>query len=120
MKLGRESEYAVEGLLALAKRPLGTTILLHDIAVPGKIPESFLAKIFQKLTRTGVIQSSRGAVRGYALARRAKDIKVKDVFLAIEGRNCSTAVFFGVIDVPTLIPVQCISAESAFGSRSSK
>ena len=85
MKLGRESEYAVEGLLALAKKPLGTTMLLRDIAVSGKIPESFLSKIFQKLTRAGVLQSSRGAVRGYALARRAKEIKVKDIFLAIEG-----------------------------------
>ncbi len=85
MKLGRESEYALEGLLALAKKPFGTTMLLRDIAVSGKIPESFLSKIFQKLARAGVLQSSRGAVRGYALARRAKDIKVKDVFLAIEG-----------------------------------
>ncbi len=85
MKLGRESEYAVKGLLALAKKPFGTTMLLRDIAVSGKIPESFLSKIFQKLARAGVLQSSRGAVRGYALARRAKDIKVKDVFLAIEG-----------------------------------
>ena len=85
MKLGRESEYAVEGLLALAKKPFGATMLLRDIAVSGKIPESFLAKIFQKLARAGVLQSSRGAVRGYALARLAKDIKVKDVFLAIEG-----------------------------------
>jgi DNA-binding IscR family transcriptional regulator len=32
-----------------------------------------------------VLQSSRGAVRGYALARRPKDIKVKEIFLAIEG-----------------------------------
>jgi Rrf2 family transcriptional regulator, iron-sulfur cluster assembly transcription factor len=85
MKLGRESDYAVQGLLALAKKPFGTTMLLRDIAVSGKIPESFLSKIFQKLARAGVLQSSRGAVRGYALARRAKDIKVKDVFLAIEG-----------------------------------
>jgi Rrf2 family protein len=85
MKLGRESDYAIKGLLALAKKPFGATMLLRDIAGSGKIPESFLAKIFQKLTRAGVLQSSRGAVRGYALARRAKDIKIKDVFLAIEG-----------------------------------
>ncbi len=85
MKLARESEYALGGLLALAKKPFGTTMLLRDIAVSAKIPESFLSKIFQKLARAGVLQSSRGAVRGYALARRTKDIKVKDVFLAIEG-----------------------------------
>jgi Rrf2 family protein len=87
MKLGRESEYAIEGLLALAKKPLGTTMLLRDIAVSGKTPESFLSKIFQKLARAGVLQSSRGAIRGYSLARRAKDIKLKEIFLAVEGAN---------------------------------
>lgn len=85
MKLGRESLYAVEGLLTLSKEPLGVTMLLRDIAVSAKVPETFLAKIFQKLARAGVLQSSRGAIRGYALARRPKDIKVKDIFLAIEG-----------------------------------
>ena len=87
MKLGRESQYAIEGLLALAKRRFGVTMLLRDIAVLGKVPESFLSKIFQKLTRAGVLQSSRGAIRGYALARRAKDIKIKEIFLAIEGAD---------------------------------
>jgi Rrf2 family protein len=85
MKLGRESEYAIEGLLALAKKPSGTTALLRDIAVAGKIPASFLSKIFQKLARAGVLHSSRGAIRGYSLARRPKDIKAKEIFLAIEG-----------------------------------
>jgi Rrf2 family protein len=87
MKLGRESEYAIEGLLALAKKPSGATVLVRDIAVAGKIPASFLSKIFQKLARAGVLQSSRGAIRGYSLARRAKDIKVKEIFLAIEGAD---------------------------------
>ncbi|MGE5306913.1 MAG: RrF2 family transcriptional regulator [Alphaproteobacteria bacterium] len=87
MKLGRESEYAIEGLLALAKKPLGTTVLLRDVAVAGKIPASFLSKIFQKLARAGILKSSRGAIRGYSLARRAKDIRVKEIFLAIEGAD---------------------------------
>lgn len=85
MKLGRESLYAVEGLLALGKKPFGATMLLRDVALSGKVPETFLAKIFQKLARAGVLQSSRGAIRGYALARRPRDIKVKEIFLAVEG-----------------------------------
>ncbi len=85
MKLGRESAYAIEGLLVLAKKPAGTMMLLRDIAKSGRVPQSFLAKTFQKLTRSGVVASSRGATRGYALARRPKQINVKDVFLAVEG-----------------------------------
>src|SRR3972149_5775469 len=64
MKLGRESAYAIEGLLVLSKKPLGTAMLLRDIAASRGVPRSFLAKIFQKLTRSGIVSSSRGAIRG--------------------------------------------------------
>ena len=85
MKLSRESAYGIEGLLALAAKPPGTTMLLSDIAATRGLPRSFLAKTFQKLTRHGVICSFRGAVRGYALARPPKKIKLKEILLAIEG-----------------------------------
>lgn len=85
MKLGRESLYAIEGLFALAAKPLGTVMLLRDIAKARRVPQTFLAKIFQKLNRAGIVTSSRGAVRGYALIRRPKDIKLKEILLAVEG-----------------------------------
>ena len=87
MKLGRESAYAIEGLLALAARPSGSVMLLRDIAQARKVPESFLAKIFQKLARAGIVDSSRGRVRGYALARRPRQIRVKEIVLAVEGAD---------------------------------
>jgi len=85
MKLGRESAYAIEGLLVLAARPVGAPMILGDIADARGVPQSFLAKIFQKLARSGIVLSSRGAIRGYALARPPKQIKVKEIVLAIEG-----------------------------------
>jgi len=85
MRIGRESAYAIEGLLALAAKPRGTVMLLRDIAGSRDVPRTFLAKIFQKLVRSGIVVSSRGAVRGYALARRKSDINVKEIFIAIEG-----------------------------------
>jgi Rrf2 family iron-sulfur cluster assembly transcriptional regulator len=88
MKLGKESRYAIEGLVVLAKTPFGTTMQLRDIAEAGGVPQNFLAKIFQKLKRANIVASSRGAVRGYALARRSKAINVKDILLAVEG--CDT------------------------------
>ena len=87
MKLGKESRYAIEGLVVLARTPFGTTMQLRDIADAGGVPQNFLAKIFQKLKRANIVASSRGAVRGYALARRAKEINVKDVLLAVEGSD---------------------------------
>ena len=87
MKLGRESAYAIEGLLALAAKPFGSVMQLRDIAQTRHVPQSFLAKIFQKLARGGVVNSSRGRVRGYALARRPREIRVKEIILAVEGAD---------------------------------
>ena len=62
-------------------------MLARDVAEAAGVPQHFLAKIFQKLARSGVLVSSRGAVRGYALARKPKDLKVKEILLAIEGSD---------------------------------
>lgn len=87
MKLGKESRYAIDGLLVLARKPLGTIMQLQDIADAAEAPANFLAKTFQKLNRANIVTSSRGAVRGYALARRPNAIKVKDIFVAVEGAD---------------------------------
>jgi Rrf2 family protein len=85
MKLNRESAYGIEGLLVLATMPAGTQMLLSDIAVSRGLPQSFLAKIFQKLAHQGLVRSFRGATRGYALARPAGEIKLGEILLATEG-----------------------------------
>ena len=87
MKLGKESRYAIEGLVVLAKKPFGTTMQLRDIAAAAGVPSNFLAKIFQKLGRASILVSSRGAVRGYAIARRPNAITMKDVVVAVEGSD---------------------------------
>ena len=53
MKIGREGAYAIEGLLALAAKPMGTVMILRDIADSRDMPQKFLAKIFHKLVRGG-------------------------------------------------------------------
>jgi Rrf2 family protein len=85
MKLARESRYAIEGLVVLAKEKSGAIMQLRDIAKAAGVPPNFLAKIFQKLHRANIVTSSRGAVRGYTLARRSNAIKMKAIILAIEG-----------------------------------
>jgi Rrf2 family iron-sulfur cluster assembly transcriptional regulator len=85
MKLNRESAYGIEGLLAMGKASPGEVMLLSDIAAKAGVPKTFLAKIYQKLTRYGIVRSFRGATRGYTLARPPQEIKLKDILLAIEG-----------------------------------
>jgi Rrf2 family protein len=60
-------------------------IPLADVADAEGLPQTFLAKTFQKLARHGMLVAHRGPGRGYALSRAAGDISVRDVLEAIEG-----------------------------------
>jgi Rrf2 family protein len=69
----------------LARFPEGHVASLHDIGQAQEIPESFLAKILQILVHAGLAVSQRGAHGGFALARPAEQITMRDVIEAVDG-----------------------------------
>lgn len=83
MRLTRESEYALEALLRLARQP-GPVVLEH-LAEETGAPRAFLAKAFQKLARHSIVHGSPGGERGYVLARPPGRISVREMLEAIEG-----------------------------------
>ena len=85
MHLTRESEYALRGLAFLASCPPGSIVSLGDIAEAQALPPTFLAKIFQKLTRHGLVSAQRGRGRGYLLTEPAASITLRQIFEAVEG-----------------------------------
>ena len=85
MNLTRESEYALKGMAWLAMRPPGDVVPLAEIAEVQKLPTTFLAKIFQKLARHGLLDADRGRGSGYMLRGEPSDIRVRDVLEAVEG-----------------------------------
>lgn len=87
MKLSRESRYALVGLSVLASKPPGTVVQLALLAEEAELPAPFLAKIFQRLTRHGILSSFRGRQRGYALARPPGEITVREILEAVDGQD---------------------------------
>jgi len=85
LQLTRGGEYAVRAMTYLARFPEGHVASLHDIGQAQDIPASFLAKILQSLVRSGLAVSQRGAHGGFALARPATDISMRDVIEAVDG-----------------------------------
>ena len=79
------SEYGIRGVIYLALRAPKRAMLISEIAEAQAIPESYLVKIFQGLTRQGILHSTRGVGGGFSLARRAKQITLKDIVMACEG-----------------------------------
>ena len=85
MRFTTSIEYAIHGLIYLAKVPMGTAVLISNIAEATRVSEASLRKVFQQLSRCGILISQRGARGGFRLARDSEQINLKDVVEAMDG-----------------------------------
>ncbi len=79
-------EYGLHCLLWLAESD-GKPLSSRDLADLQGISHSFLAKIFPKLEKAGIVHATGGVRGGYLLARAPEDISVLQIVDAIEGRK---------------------------------
>jgi Rrf2 family protein len=82
--LGSGVEYGLHCLLWLTGPQTGPASS-RDLAELQGVSTSFLAKIFPKLEKAGIVSASEGIRGGYRLARAPAQITVLDVVDAIEG-----------------------------------
>ncbi len=85
MELTRKGDYAVRGIVYLASQPPDKISLLSEIAAAVDVPQTFLAKIFQQFSKTGIVKSFRGTGGGFMLACPADEITLLQVVEAVEG-----------------------------------
>ncbi len=85
MQFTKAEEYGIKGVLFLAEKAKNSVTPLSEISEAKNIPEKFLAKIFQSLSRTGIVRSHRGVRGGFTLSRNPEEISIKEVLEAIQG-----------------------------------
>jgi len=85
MELTRKGDYAIRGIIYLASQPPNKISLLSEIAVAVDVPQTFLAKIFQQFSKTGIVKSFRGTGGGFLLAGPPESITLLQVVEAVEG-----------------------------------
>ena len=86
MKLSKSTELAIHGLYQLAvTRP--RQLLVSEMASAQQVSTSYLAKVFQKLARKGLVKSTRGKRGGFALARNPEEITIADIVRAVEAEE---------------------------------
>jgi Rrf2 family protein len=85
MQITKAAEYGVLGLVALARRPLGDVVMIDVICEEEDVPKSFMGKIFQSLTRAGMVRSARGSGGGFSLAKAPTEITALEIIEAVEG-----------------------------------
>ena len=91
LRLSKKADYALMAMTHLAVCPGDASASAREIAERYDIPVELLAKVLQRLVRSGLLVSHQGTRGGYRLSRRATTISVADVIEAIDGPVSVTA-----------------------------
>ncbi len=85
MRFTKAEDYGLYGVLYLAEQDNGRVVPLSEVSREQDVPEKFLAKIFQSLSKAGIVKSHRGVKGGFTLARAPEDITVRELVETIQG-----------------------------------
>ena len=86
MKISVKVDYACRVMAEMARLDgSGALAQIEQLARTEAVPANFLAQILGKLRTSGLIESRRGNLGGYKLARRPEEISLYDIMMAAEG-----------------------------------
>ena len=84
MKLTSKGRYAVMALVDLARFDSINPVSLRDISLRQGISLDYLEQIFSKLKKNEIVKSIRGTQGGYVLNKNPNDIKLTNIFNAVD------------------------------------
>ena len=85
LKLTTKGRYGLRAVIDLAMYAKKEPVSLSDVAERQNISISYLEQLVAKLKKAGIVQSTRGAQGGYALAKAPEEISVGEILRALEG-----------------------------------
>jgi Rrf2 family protein len=94
MQFTKAEEYGIIGMIHLARQPRGAVVSLGEISRAEDIPDKFLAKIFQNLTKAGIVKSHRGVRGGFSLAKTPRKITMGEIISSVQGDADPMKCFF--------------------------
>ena len=84
MKINSKSRYAVMALADIASFNKQNPVSLRDISLRQNISLVYLEQIFSKLRKNNIVKSIRGANGGYVLTKDPEQIKLSNIFSAVD------------------------------------
>ena len=84
MRITTRGQLAVAAMTDLALRQKMRPVALSTISARQGTSLSYLEQLFSALRRAGLVDSTRGPGGGYTLARRAEQVSVAEIILAVE------------------------------------
>ncbi|MDR1893669.1 MAG: Rrf2 family transcriptional regulator [Spirochaetales bacterium] len=85
MKISTRGQYGLQLLVDLTEHASESHVTLASVGQRQDISVRYLEQVAVILRRSGFIRSVKGASGGYALARPAEEIMMKDVLQCLEG-----------------------------------
>ena len=85
MRITYKGDYALKTILDLALHYGNSPVTIHDLARRADIPTKFLEQILLDLKRGGFVESKRGKVGGYLLAKPPSQIRLGEVVRFVDG-----------------------------------
>ncbi len=102
MHITYKGDYALKTILDLSVHYGRGPVTIHGLAVRADIPAKFLEQILLDLKRGGFVQSRRGKVGGYLLAKKPSQIRLGEVIRFIDGPiepvSCVNKNYRGCVD----------------------
>lgn len=84
MIFSRTSRYAIRALAFMAEKESGAVFEISALAKKAGAPAAYLAKVFQGLSRAGLLVSHRGQGGGHLLSRDPKTISLLQIVEATD------------------------------------
>lgn len=95
MIYSQSAKYAIRALVYLGKVPQGKYYTAKKIGSHEDIPEQFLGKICQELSRHNLLKSRRGRGGGFQLNKRPSEITLLEVVEVVDGPDPLGQCMFG-------------------------
>jgi len=76
--------YAIAALHELDSIQGDEVLKIKEIAARASVPQNFLEQILLELRKQSILTSVKGARGGYKLAKKLKDITLKDIVMILE------------------------------------
>ena len=91
MRMSTKGRFAVTAMMEVALRECGGPVSLAGIGSRQNMSLSYLEQLFSRLRRHGLVESTRGPGGGYTLGRRAQEITVADIIVAVDSDDEDSA-----------------------------
>ncbi|MGB5818943.1 MAG: Rrf2 family transcriptional regulator [Saonia sp.] len=97
--LSNSSKYAIKAVLYLALYSSETSkIMVKDISTSIEVPQAYLAKLLQELSRHNIISSTKGPKGGFYLNEKNRDGSLINIVHVIDGQKRITSCLLGIKD----------------------